>query len=137
MCGVGTNRTSKPFGNGRGQTLHTVEFVPTGTCKAILIFHHGYGEHTGRYSHGEGYCMRPKIACPKAGVTGPTGFMVFRIGPLPMCHPPTQQPGAVMQCLGWQPLRALPCTPWTATAMAAQSPWRSATGPSYGTSSMW
>ena len=31
MCGVGSNRNSKPFMNGRGQHLHTVEFVPSGT----------------------------------------------------------------------------------------------------------
>ena len=48
------NRTGT-FINGRGQTLHTVEFVPDGKPEALLIFHHGYGEHTGRYDHGKAH----------------------------------------------------------------------------------
>jgi acylglycerol lipase len=47
------NRSSKAFVNGRGQRLHTVQYIPAEPAKALLIFHHGYGEHTGRYDYGE------------------------------------------------------------------------------------
>lgn len=43
---------SSTFLNGRGQRLHCVHYLPPGTPKALLIFHHGYGEHTGRYDYG-------------------------------------------------------------------------------------
>ena len=56
-----TKQESGTFINGRGQTLHTVEFVPIETPKALLIFHHGYGEHTGRYDYGGGTC--PTHSC--------------------------------------------------------------------------
>jgi alpha-beta hydrolase superfamily lysophospholipase len=29
-----------------------VSYVPKDSPKAVLIFHHGYGEHTGRYDYG-------------------------------------------------------------------------------------
>lgn len=54
MIGMTEDRTGT-FINGRGQTLHTVEFVPDGKPEALLIFHHGYGEHTGRYDHGKAH----------------------------------------------------------------------------------
>ena len=38
--------------NGRKQVLRTVEYLPDQTPKAILFFHHGYGEHIGRYVKG-------------------------------------------------------------------------------------
>ncbi|CAL8467496.1 g7034 [Coccomyxa elongata] len=44
-------KTSGTFQNGRGQLLHCVQYLPQGTPKALLIFHHGYGEHTGRYDY--------------------------------------------------------------------------------------
>ena len=39
--------------NGRKQILRTVEYLPDQNPKAILFFHHGYGEHIGRYEKGE------------------------------------------------------------------------------------
>lgn len=39
--------------NSRGQTLHTVEYIPEGQPpQALLFFQHGYGEHIGRYRSG-------------------------------------------------------------------------------------
>lgn len=36
--------------NGRGQRLHKVAAMPSeGNPKALVFFHHGYGEHSGRY----------------------------------------------------------------------------------------
>ncbi|CAK0782822.1 hypothetical protein CVIRNUC_006017 [Coccomyxa viridis] len=35
--------------NERKQVLRTVEYLPDQKPKAILFFHHGYGEHIGRY----------------------------------------------------------------------------------------
>lgn len=37
------------FTNARGQTLHTVQMMPAGLPKAVLVWHHGLGEHCGRY----------------------------------------------------------------------------------------
>ena len=54
-----TKKQTGTFINGRGQTLHTVEFVPDEPPKALLIFHHGYGEHTGRYDYGRGTYPTP------------------------------------------------------------------------------
>ena len=54
-----TKKQSGSFINGCGQTLHTVEFVPDQPPKALLIFHHGYGEHTGRYDYGRVTCPTP------------------------------------------------------------------------------
>ena len=48
-----TKKETGTFINGRGQRLHTVQFEPAGSPVAFLIFHHGYGEHTGRYDHGK------------------------------------------------------------------------------------
>ena len=48
-----TKKETGTFNNGRGQHLHTVEFLPGTSPKALLLFHHGYGEHTGRYDYGE------------------------------------------------------------------------------------
>jgi alpha-beta hydrolase superfamily lysophospholipase len=38
----------------RGGKLFTVKYLPAeGTpLKAVLVFHHGYGEHVGRYTDG-------------------------------------------------------------------------------------
>ena len=38
--------------NERKQVLRTVEYLPDQNPKAILFFHHGYGEHIGRYEKG-------------------------------------------------------------------------------------
>ncbi|CAL5222462.1 g4830 [Coccomyxa viridis] len=57
-----TNKQSGTFINGRGQTLYTVEFVPVKPPKALLIFHHGYGEHTGRYDYVFGEIAKAGIA---------------------------------------------------------------------------
>lgn len=38
--------------NSRGQTLYTVQYMPEGQPTAALVFHHGYGEHVGRYVDG-------------------------------------------------------------------------------------
>jgi acylglycerol lipase len=36
--------------NSRDQQLHTVQYLPDqGAPKAVLVWHHGYGEHLGRY----------------------------------------------------------------------------------------
>mmetsp|Transcript_3652 Transcript_3652/g.7120 ORF Transcript_3652/g.7120 Transcript_3652/m.7120 type:complete len:289 (-) Transcript_3652:194-1060(-) len=35
----------------RGGKLHAAKHVPGRTCKAALVFHHGYGEHIGRYKN--------------------------------------------------------------------------------------
>ena len=45
------------FVNGRNQKLRTVEYLPDQQTrpKAIIFFHHGYGEHISRYEKGE-YC---------------------------------------------------------------------------------
>ena len=51
-------KDTKSFYNGRGQRLHTVSYLPEASPHALLIFHHGYGEHTGRYD----YC-KPLSAC--------------------------------------------------------------------------
>ncbi len=36
----------------RGQKLHTVNYVTSTSPSAVLIWHHGYGEHIGRYTYG-------------------------------------------------------------------------------------
>ena len=39
--------------NPRGDKLFSVKYVPSeGTVKAVLVLHHGYGEHIGRYVEG-------------------------------------------------------------------------------------
>lgn len=39
--------------NARSQKLFTVSYTPsTGAPKAVIFFHHGYGEHVGRYKDG-------------------------------------------------------------------------------------
>lgn len=47
------HKASTSLVNGRGQRLHTVQYLPAGQPKALVVFHHGYGEHTGRYDYGE------------------------------------------------------------------------------------
>ena len=34
--------------------LHTLTVLPEGDPRAVLIFHHGLTEHSGRYEKGEG-----------------------------------------------------------------------------------
>lgn len=41
--------------NSRNQRLHTRTYQLKAP-KAILLFHHGYGEHSGRYETGETLC---------------------------------------------------------------------------------
>ena len=36
----------------RGEKLLTVRYAPPGETKAVLVWHHGYGEHVGRYKWG-------------------------------------------------------------------------------------
>eukprot|EP00976_Prorocentrum_cordatum_P011845 238644-Prorocentrum_minimum.AAC.2 len=36
----------------RGDELFSVKYLPAGEVKAVLVFHHGYGEHIGRYTKG-------------------------------------------------------------------------------------
>ncbi len=36
----------------RGEKLLTVRYAPPGAAKAVLVWHHGYGEHVGRYKWG-------------------------------------------------------------------------------------
>ncbi len=42
------------FTNKRNQTISTVSYLPENIHrpKAVLFFHHGYGEHIGRYERG-------------------------------------------------------------------------------------
>lgn len=45
--------TESTFNNGRGQALHVVRYVPSAAApRAVLLWHHGYGEHVGRYDRG-------------------------------------------------------------------------------------
>ena len=48
-------KSTGTFVNGRKQILRTVEYLPDQEAKpkAILFFHHGYGEHIGRYERGK------------------------------------------------------------------------------------
>ena len=36
----------------RGDELFSAKYLPAGEVKAVLVFHHGYGEHIGRYTKG-------------------------------------------------------------------------------------
>lgn len=119
-------KSSQQFVNGRGQCLHTVSYVPEDSPRAVLIFHHGYGEHTGRYTYGahtpaelDHHTVDPRVhvQCEQAHKADPCVTAV------------------VLQSLAWQLRRALPCMRWTATAMGAASPQRSVTARSSGTSS--
>ncbi len=47
-----SKRTASKIRNARGQELHLEAFTPSGPVQAVLVFHHGYGEHTGRYQEG-------------------------------------------------------------------------------------
>ena len=40
----------------RGEKLLTVHYAPSGEPRAVLIWHHGYGEHIGRYKWGARMC---------------------------------------------------------------------------------
>jgi hypothetical protein len=54
------------FKNSRGQALHAVACLPAGgaaACKAVLVFGHGYSEHTGRKLQGECVCSYWIIIC--------------------------------------------------------------------------
>ena len=66
-----TNKQSGTFINGRGQTLYTVEFVPVKPPKALLIFHHGYGEHTGRYDYGRQHILPQAAMCRPYQISRP------------------------------------------------------------------
>jgi len=48
------HKSAGTFVNGRKQTLRTVEYLPDQQSrpKALLFFHHGYGEHISRYERG-------------------------------------------------------------------------------------
>ena len=48
------HKSAGTFVNGRHQTLGTVEYLPDQQSrpKALLFFHHGYGEHISRYEKG-------------------------------------------------------------------------------------
>ena len=52
----------------RGERLLTVRYAPPGETKAVLVWHHGYGEHVGRYKWGalrqEGYQAVPDCNQP-------------------------------------------------------------------------
>ena len=69
LMGV-TRKQTGTFINSRGQALHTVEFEPQESPQAVLVFHHGYGEHTGRYDYGEAH----------------THTLLAKQGPLLICH---------------------------------------------------
>lgn len=45
--------TEGSFTNSRGQKLYTVQYLPDEQPKAALYFHHGLGEHIGRYKLGQ------------------------------------------------------------------------------------
>ncbi len=49
------------FVNGRNQKLRTVEYLPDQQTrpKAIVFFHHGYGEHISRYEKGASHSLLP------------------------------------------------------------------------------
>ena len=48
------HQSTGSFLNARKQTLRTVEYLPDQpTPKALLFFHHGYGEHISRYERGK------------------------------------------------------------------------------------
>ena len=51
----------------RGEKLLTVRYAPPGETKAVLVWHHGYGEHVGRYKWG----------ASKRGETPELSFPVF------------------------------------------------------------
>ena len=56
IAAVGMVHTSAGvFLNGRNQKLNTVEYLPDQQTrpKAIIFFHHGYGEHISRYEKGK------------------------------------------------------------------------------------
>lgn len=48
------HKSAGTFVNGRQHTLRTVEYLPDQQSrpKALLFFHHGYGEHISRYERG-------------------------------------------------------------------------------------
>ena len=135
-----TKKETGTFINGRGQRLHTVQFEAVGSPKALLIFHHGYGEHTGRYDYGKqkgcttGMAFYTPSDCRYACCSTPEEpiiiFKKTRLLALRLWWPLFQS------SRGW-PRQALQCTHTTAMAMAAQSRTRSAAGHSSGASTMW
>ncbi len=56
--GRGATCTEFRWTNGRGQDMLGVEYLPSGTPKASLLWHHGVCEHSGRYTPGA-----PAAAC--------------------------------------------------------------------------
>ena len=56
--------TAGVFVNGRNQKLNTVEYLPDQQTrpKAIIFFHHGYGEHISRYEKGKSYSQLSGLA---------------------------------------------------------------------------
>jgi hypothetical protein len=45
-------KESFEFTNARNHKLHATAYLPDGAPKAILIWHHGVAEHSGRYMPG-------------------------------------------------------------------------------------
>lgn len=55
VCAVMVQTERSTFTNKRNQKISTVSYLPEGNCrpKAVTFFHHGYGEHIGRYERGK------------------------------------------------------------------------------------
>ena len=135
-----TKKETGTFINGRGQRLHTVQFEAVGSPKALLIFHHGYGEHTGRYDYGKpkGYTTDLAFHTPPdcrhacCSLPGEPGRFFKKTRPLAV----RLWSRLLQSSRGW-PRQALQCTHMTAMAMGAQSQRRSAAEHSSGASTMW
>jgi hypothetical protein len=56
------------FVNARHQNLKTVEYLPDQpTPRALLFFHHGYGEHISRYEGGKNLTSLVYSCLPASG----------------------------------------------------------------------
>ena len=70
-----TKRSISKLRNSRGQELHLEAFTPEGPIQAVLVFHHGYGEHVGRYQEGELYVLTQREPI-WAGPRVPLGYCI-------------------------------------------------------------
>ena len=60
-CSLPQSYEEFTFTNERGDTLQAAQHLPKGPAQAILVWHHGYGEHMGRYR--EGSCLNMLYMC--------------------------------------------------------------------------
>lgn len=131
------------FSNGRSQHLHTTEYFPDQLPmpRAVVFWHHGYGEHSGRYAAGIPrwvltlchYTIRYATLNLHMMFTVAARLHVQQHGN----HAHACMRHARMQCTGSWRRRASLCTPTTTTATAGRSQRSAESGHSYTASTTW